>query len=459
APPRRTGGAAPPSPAVRDVDDEPAPAPRAVEDEHPERQPRSHADRDRRLPLERAGERDLLERGEARDVHQPGGVRGRVGRAARGVVGGDADDHLQVRAAGHRHGLAGPLGVHDGHVAHVPAVDVAAHVEHEAVVAGVTPRAHTRESGVGGRAGVALGERAPRDAAVRRGVRRRARRDEEQGAQQHCEHPCEEALHGLLLRRAARAGGVVSDARNRRAVEEEPRRSRFGHLRIVGVRTVAARRRRGRGRPHVRGTASPTLQDAGYRERGPGGGADRRTKTRRTAPERRDEECDVPTLKANELYLTYGDGYVFDGLSIEISSGQPPVGLIGPSGVGKTTLNAALSGQLKPPRGTVTFDGRPVARLRMRSKAEFNARVSAVSQYSMTISDPRMTAERRLRDAMKVARKGGRSHATPLPEMLAAVGLDAEKAYRPMVTLSGGERQRVALAAALATRPEILLLD
>jgi len=167
----------------------------------------------------------------------------------------------------------------------------------------------------------------------------------------------------------------------------------------------------------------------------------------------------VPTLKANELYLTYGDGYVFDGLSIEISSGQPPVGLIGPSGVGKTTLIAALSGQLKPPRGTVTFDGRPVARLRMRSKAEFNARVSAVSQYSMTISDPRMTAERRLRDAMKVARKGGRSHATPLPEMLAAVGLDAEKAYRPMVTLSGGERQRVALAAALATRPEILLLD
>src|SRR5690606_33701553 len=255
------------------------------------------------------------------------------------------------------------------------------------------------------------------------------------------------------------SGRVVSDPRNRRAVEEEPRRSRFGHLRIVGVRTVAARRRRGRGRRHVRGTASPTLQDAGYRERGPGGGADRRTKTRRTAPERRDEECDVPTLKANELYLTYGDGYVFDGLSIEISSGQPPVGLIGPSGVGKTTLIAALSGQLKPPRGTVTFDGRPVARLRMRSKAEFNARVSAVSQYSMTISDPRMTAERRLRDAMKVARKGGRSHATPLPEMLAAVGLDAEKAYRPMVTLSGGERQRVALAAALATRPEILLLD
>lgn len=166
----------------------------------------------------------------------------------------------------------------------------------------------------------------------------------------------------------------------------------------------------------------------------------------------------MPTLKATDLYLTYGNGYIFDGLSIEVEAGAPPVGLIGPSGVGKTTLIAALAGELKPPRGSVTFDGRPVARLRMKSKAEFRARVRTVSQYSMTISDPRITAERRLRDAKKIARRGGRSHGTLVEDMLAAVGLDDE-GYRPMITLSGGERQRVALATALATRPEILLLD
>lgn len=167
----------------------------------------------------------------------------------------------------------------------------------------------------------------------------------------------------------------------------------------------------------------------------------------------------MSTLKATDLYLTYGDGYVFDGLSLEISSGDAPVGLIGPSGVGKTTLIASLAGALKPPRGTITFDGRPVSRLRLRSKSEFQARVRAVSQYSMTISDPRMTAGHRLKEATKLARKGGRSHATPVEEMLAAVGLDSERGSRPMITLSGGERQRVALAVALATRPEILLLD
>ncbi|EWS80925.1 ABC transporter [Brachybacterium phenoliresistens] len=164
-------------------------------------------------------------------------------------------------------------------------------------------------------------------------------------------------------------------------------------------------------------------------------------------------------LKASGVSLSYGGPDVLSDVDIEVTSGSAPVGLVGPSGGGKTTLVGVLSGAQKVLRGTVTFDGRPVSRLRLRSKSEFSARVRAVSQYSMTISDPRVTAQIRLREALKVARKGGRSHGTSIETMLDAVGLDMSAGTRPMATLSGGERQRVALATALATRPEILLLD
>ncbi|MFC0673703.1 ABC transporter ATP-binding protein [Brachybacterium hainanense] len=167
----------------------------------------------------------------------------------------------------------------------------------------------------------------------------------------------------------------------------------------------------------------------------------------------------MSVLKATGVSLGFGGPDVLENVSIEVTSGAAPVGLIGPSGGGKTTLLHILAGTQKLIRGSVTFEGRSVAKLRLRSKSEFSARVRAVSQYSMTITDPRETAEIRLRQALKTARKGGRTHGTSIEDMLAAVGLDMSAARRPMSTLSGGERQRVALAAALATRPEILLLD
>lgn len=166
-----------------------------------------------------------------------------------------------------------------------------------------------------------------------------------------------------------------------------------------------------------------------------------------------------PSLTTSSLHAGYPGEEVLRGIDLSLEAGAPPLGLLGPSGAGKTTLLATLSGEHKPSVGRVTWDGREVSKLRGKDKRRFRAAVRFVSQYAMTISDPRETVRSRIELAAKEARKGGRTHAVSPAEMLASVGLPEHLLQRTMRTLSGGETQRVALATALATRPEILVLD
>lgn len=164
-------------------------------------------------------------------------------------------------------------------------------------------------------------------------------------------------------------------------------------------------------------------------------------------------------LQARDLWAGHGGTDVLRGVSIELAAGQDPVGIVGPSGVGKSTLVSALLGEIKPSSGTVTWAGRTVTRLGRRDKKLFKAAVRRVSQDGLPGTDPASTVKHVLKSGLTDARKGGRPSGQSIEDLLDLVGLEHRYADRPLRTLSGGERQRVALARALATRPDVLLLD
>lgn len=166
-----------------------------------------------------------------------------------------------------------------------------------------------------------------------------------------------------------------------------------------------------------------------------------------------------PLLRVHDLWAGYGGQPVLRGISLDLAAGAAPIGVIGPSGAGKTTLAEVMLGRVKPLQGHATFGGKAVHRLSRGERKTFRSAVRHVSQYGVPTQDPRLTCERYLSGALSDARKAGRTHATSIPALLEFVALEPRYAGRTLMTLSGGERQRLALAHALATRPDALVLD
>jgi tungstate transport system ATP-binding protein len=168
-------------------------------------------------------------------------------------------------------------------------------------------------------------------------------------------------------------------------------------------------------------------------------------------------------LRASDVSQSYGDGSVFRGLSLDVDAGEV-VAVIGPSGVGKTTLLRTLALSLEPDEGSVSLDGRDAwavdeaDRLALRRRVGmvfqeaslFDASVARNVEYGLRI---RRSWADRLR---ALVRPDGAADA--VREALDVVGLTDEMDQHAS-SLSGGEAQRVSFARALAYDPDVLLLD
>lgn len=163
-----------------------------------------------------------------------------------------------------------------------------------------------------------------------------------------------------------------------------------------------------------------------------------------------------PIVEIRDVHYSVGDRAIFSGLNLSIPRGRITA-LMGPSGTGKTTLLRLITGQIKPTRGQILFEGIDVSSLGTRDLYALRRRMGMLFQNGALLTDI---------DVFENVAFPLREH-TDLPEplirnivltKLQAVGLRGAAELMPS-ELSGGMARRVALARTMATDPEVLIYD
>lgn len=166
-------------------------------------------------------------------------------------------------------------------------------------------------------------------------------------------------------------------------------------------------------------------------------------------------------IEVKELTHVYMKGTVSEvqaisNISFRIEDGEF-VGLIGPTGSGKSTLIQHLNGLLKPTSGTVVVDGEDIFAARTKGNT-LRQKVGLVFQYP----EQQVFEETVYDDIAFGPRNLGLSEDTVrqrVEEARQMVGLDPEVLGRSPFELSGGQLRRVAIAGVVAMKPKVLVLD
>ncbi len=165
----------------------------------------------------------------------------------------------------------------------------------------------------------------------------------------------------------------------------------------------------------------------------------------------------APVARLEHASVRLGGREVFAGVELTLEAGDF-IAVLGPNGAGKSTLMRAILGLVPLAAGTVTVLGQNPARAR--------ARVGYLPQRGTAQRAARVRGEDLVWMGLDGARWGlplpgtarRRAERRRVAEVIALVGARAY-AKRPLEELSGGEQQRLLIAQALASRPELLILD
>ena len=167
-----------------------------------------------------------------------------------------------------------------------------------------------------------------------------------------------------------------------------------------------------------------------------------------------------PLISVRDLNKTYSipgrDLHILKDISFDIQKGEMTA-LMGPSGVGKSTLLHILGTLDRPTSGTVLYEGSDVFKLKHDALADFRSKsVGFIFQFHHLLPEFN-TIENAAMPAL-IAGISFKEAAKKAEQLLADVGL-FERLYHRPGELSGGEQQRVAVARALMLDPKVVLAD
>ncbi len=169
------------------------------------------------------------------------------------------------------------------------------------------------------------------------------------------------------------------------------------------------------------------------------------------------KKATVPMIEMKDVVKSFGNKHVLNGIDLSVKA-EESLALIGTSGCGKSITLKCLLGLVTADSGSIKVDGTELLGTDRRTLEEIRRRFGMTFQFG-ALFDSLPIWENitfRLRQQHKMLRAAARDHAV---DTITQLGLSSQVIDQYPAELSGGMQKRVALARAIADKPEILLFD
>ena len=150
--------------------------------------------------------------------------------------------------------------------------------------------------------------------------------------------------------------------------------------------------------------------------------------------------------------------HAVNSVDFDVARGEA-LGLVGESGSGKTTVGRLVLRLIEPTSGTIDFVGERVSDMSERDMRRFRSRIQMVFQEPHASLNPSTSVARNIDEPLRVGGMGRRERAERVREVLHMVHLTEDDGDKFPHQLSAGQAQRVGIARAIATEPDLVVLD